>query len=248
VPRGASSPWPRTGPLAGAVLGAALGVSLFLLAVLFHDRLLSPARPPAPPPDFRVAGDPRSGVTVLATAGAAGVRALLAPLREDGAPAGAEEHVLDAALFPSGDPHRWMRLLVTVPAGGAPFTLPLAAGSVTVTAGDREFAGEDLAAAFRRRTAALSPHRRVDFVLHHVPDSEVSVPPGGSVRVLVAFPGGARGVALLAARIPGAPPLTAREVTVESLRSVLFRGNLDALVDADRTEARAATPATGGVR
>jgi hypothetical protein len=176
-------------------------------------------------------------VRVLATAGGGGVRAVLLPLREDGAPTGPEEAILDAAVWPGGPGRRWARILAANPPGGRPFTLVLAAGAVTLETPEGRFASEDLAGAVAGRAAALSPHRLLDLKVAHAHEESVEVPPGGFVRALVAFPAAAEIGRASGATIEGGVRLLPRDVATEGLRAVLADGRVDALADARRAEA-----------
>ena len=225
-------------PLYGAAAGAGLGVALFLLAALLHDRVFPPRGPEAPPAGFAAAGDPRGAVAVHAGEPAPGVAAVLLPLREDGGPSGPGDALLDEALFPGQPPHRWYRLVVSN-GGTVPFRLDLAAGGVALSGGGREVPGADLAAAFAARRTTLSPHRVLDLVASRAPESSIDVAPGASARVLVAFPGAAAPGPADAVRLRGATGrLAAREVTAESVRTALLRGEPRVLEAADRAEAR----------
>ena len=232
----------RPGPLAGLLLGAALGATLFLLAGLIHDRVLSRGRrPSAPPRGFAMGSDARAPVRVLATLGGKGLQAVLLPLREDGASPAAEEGVLDAALFPGGPPRRWGRLLVANPPGGAAFVLDLRPGGVVLDAAGGPVRNEDLAGAVAARLPDLSPHRLLDLRVAHAADTSVEVPPGGFVRTLVAFPAGPPLSSAAGAALEGGVRLLPREVPVERIRSVLLDGRVDALLDAERAQAKGKT-------
>ncbi len=232
----------RGGALAGAGLGAALGAAVFLLAAFVYDRLLLDRRPPEPTKLFTRGGEARGPVRVLSTNGFADVvGAVLLPLREDGADTGPDEAILDAALFPQGPPHRWARLLVANPPGAKPLALSLAPGSVSLTLEGvpRPAGNVDLAAAVEARAATLSPHRLLDLRIAHAADRSVEAPPGGLVRVLVAFPREADPRNARTADLACGLRLIRREVSTDSLRSALFDGRIDRFADADRAEARA---------
>jgi hypothetical protein len=213
-------------------------VTIFLLATLFHDRVLGGKTPVRPPAGFVQGGDARARVHVLAALGGDGVRAVLLPLREDGAPAEAEGAAFDRDLFPGSAPRRWARLLVANPPGRAPFTLDLRPGSVTLEAAAGPSPNEDLAEAVVARLQGLSPHRLLDLRVSHAADSAVEVPPAGFVRVVVAFPGGAGLEAATGASLAGGPHLLPREVSVERIRAVLLDGRIDDILDAERDLAK----------
>jgi hypothetical protein len=230
----------RPGPLPGLVLGAALGATVFLLAGLIHDRFQTVRKGPvAPPSGFVYGSDARAPVRVLATLGGEGVQAVLLPLREDGASTASEERLLDAALFPGGPARRWARLLVANPPTGKPLSLDLRPGGVALDTAGGTVPNEDLAAAVTARLHDLTPHRLLGLRVSHAADSSVDVPPGGFVRVLVAFPPGTELPAAAGAVIAGGTRLVPREVPVEKLRTVLLDGRVDSLVDTERAQARA---------
>lgn len=235
----------RPGPLPGLLLGAALGVTVFLLAGLVHERFESGKKAPATPPrGFAFGGDARAPVRVLATLGGDGVQAALLPLREDGASTGAEGRILDEALFPSslpagGPARRWARLVVANPPTGKTVTLDLSRGGVTLDTPAGPVPCEDLSAVVAARLPDLSPHRLLDLRVSHAADATVEVPPGGFVRILVAFPAESGIPAAAGAVITGGTRLVPREVPVERIRDVLLDGRVDALVDAERAQAKA---------
>ena len=235
----------RPGPLAGMALGAALGVSIFLLAVLVHDRLFSRRAPVLPPSTFTRGGDAQGAVRVLASAEGPGVQALLVPLREDGAPAEGEEAVLDGALFPGGPTHRWSRILVANPPGGPAYTLDLHPGAVSLETAAGRAGNIDLAAAVQARTGSLGPHRLLDLRVSRAAESSVEVPPGDFVRALVAFPREADPGAATGAGIAGGIRLLPREVPTESLRATLADGRVDRPHVPDRAEVKKARKAGG---
>jgi hypothetical protein len=232
--------------VAGAAFGAALGAAVFLLATLLHDRLSGRGEPGAPPPRFGFGSAARAPVRVLATLGGEPVRAVLLPLREDGGAAEAVEALLDGDLFPGGPPRRWARLLVANPAGGKPWRLGLGPGEIVLERGGAgALANEDLPAAFAARADSLSPHRALDLRTFHADDAALEIPPGEFRRVLVAFPRAADPAAAEGAVLSGGLRLLPREVSVESLRSALTDGKVEALVDAARAEAPARDPDEG---
>ncbi len=245
--RGEEQAGPRVpGPVAGLLVGAALGAAVFFLAALLHERLSSERGPGLPPEGFAAGGDPRAAVRFLATVPGPGVQALLLPLREDGRPTEAEEAVLDRALFPGGPAHRWARLLASNPrdAGGA-FTLPLEGGALVLGTAAGPVRNEDLAAAFGARHASLPPHRDLDLRVARVPEREVEVPPGGTVRALVAFPREADLEGASGLEIRGGLRLVPKEATTEALRGALLDGRIADLPGEVRAEAR---PARGTTR
>jgi hypothetical protein len=185
---------------------------------------------------------------VLSTVGAAGVRAVLLPLREDGGSTEAEEQVLNEALFPGAEPRRFARLLVANPRGGAPFTLDLGPGRIVLETGAGPAGNEDLAAAVSARLPSLSPHRILDLQVAHASDRTVEIPPGGFARALLAFRASADPGAAAGASLKGGPRLLPRTVAVEGLRTALLDGRIDALQDAERAEARSAESGGGGRR
>ena len=235
----------RPGPLAGLFVGAALGAAVFLLAALFHDRFLPRSGPAAPPAGFGAGGDARASVRVLATLPGPGVQAVLLPLREDGGPTESEEAILDGALFPSGPAHRWARVIAANPPGGDPFTLSLAKGSLSLETAAGAVGNEDLAAAFAGRAGSLPAHRALDLRVARVPEAAIPVAGGTMVRALVAFPRGTDLASATGCGLLAGPRLRSREVTTESLRSVLLTGRVDILAEADRAEAR---PPRGAAR
>jgi hypothetical protein len=223
--------------LAGAGLGAALGAAVFLLAALVYDRVLLRRSPPRPPARFAQGGEPRGAIRVLATVGGGGPAAVILPLREDGAETDPDEALLDAALFPDGPLHRWARLLVANPRDAAPLSIPLDAGAIVVAGSPGPAANADLAAAVEARAPSLSPHRLLDLRVAHAADGAVEVPPGGFVRLLLAFPRETNLRTATGAEIRGGIRLHPREVVTESLRAALVDGRTDRLADADRAEA-----------
>jgi hypothetical protein len=230
----------RPGPLPGLLLGAALGVTVFLLAGLVHERFESGKKVPAAPPrGFAFGGDARAPVRVLATLGGDGVQAALLPLREDGASTGSEGRILDSALFPAGPARTWARLVVANPPTGKTVTLDLGHGGVVLDTPAGPAPCEDLSAVVAARLPELSPHRLLDLRVSHAADATVEVPPGGFVRILVAFPPETGIPAAAGAVINGGPRLVPREVPVERIRDVLLDGRVDALVDAGRAQAKA---------
>jgi hypothetical protein len=224
------------GPLAGLAAGAALGAALFGLALLLlqarDDR--GDRRPPE---GFsRGASDPRTPVRVLASLAGPGPRALLLPLREDGGDPGPAEAILDGDLFPDGPRHRWARLVVSNPAGAPPASVSLAPGAVVLDAPSGPAGNADLAAAFAARAASLPAHRVLDLRVASAPDRAVEVPPGGFVRVLLAFPEGADPREASGATIGGSLRLLPREVPLDRVRTALHGGDLEDLPDSVRVE------------
>jgi hypothetical protein len=234
--------------MAGMAVGAMLGAAVFLVAGLLYDRLFSRRAPSPLPASFSRGGDARGAVRVLSTMGTEGPRALLLPLREDGASAADEESLLDAALFPSGPAHRWARLLVANPPGRPAFALDLGAGKVVLETGGVRTGNADLAAAVRARAAALPAHRLFELRVAHAADRDLEVAPGEFLRALVAFPREADPAAATAADLAGEVRLLPRDVATERLRAVLLSGKVDDLADADRAEAPASRGPGGKVR
>ncbi len=226
APAGRSAP---PGPVAGLLLGAVLGVTVFFVATRFHDRVFGGKTPVARPPAFVQGRDARLDVRVLAALGGQGVRAVLLPLREDGAAAEAEEAI---------PPRQWARLLVSNPPGRPPYRVALGPRKILLDAGGVPVPNEDLAAAVAARLPALSPHRVLDLRVSHAADGEVEVPPGSFVRILVAFPGKAGVSGAAGAAFAGGPSLLPREVSVERLRAVLLDGRIDDLQGTGSSQAR----------
>ena len=243
----------RPGPVAGLLCGVGLGVSVFLLATLVHDRVLTRKPSGVPPAGFSFGGDARAPARVLSTLGTDGVRAVLLPLREDGGSTDAEEKVLNDALFAGQSPRRFARILVSNPRGAPPFTLDLRPGGVVLETGSGPVKNEDLAAALAARLPSLSAHRLLDLQVSHAADPTVEIPPGGFARALVAFRDGVDAREAAGASLAGGPRLLPREVAVEGLRAALLDGRIDALQDAVRAEAKrvpgaGSPPGAGGRR
>jgi hypothetical protein len=180
----------------------------------------------------------RVPVRVLVSLDGPGPAALLLPLREDGGPAGGEEAILDGALFPGAAGRAWARLLVNHPGGKEPLRLPLGDGAVLLETPGGLVANGALAPVFAARSPSLSPHRLLDLRVARVPDAAVEVPPGGFVRVLLAFPPGTDLRAAGGATVAGIR-LLPRELPADRLRTALVDGRLAGLGDAARAEAPA---------
>lgn len=228
------------GPLAGLAAGAALGAALFGLALLLlGSRDDGVAR--RPPEGFSPGpADPRTPVRVLATLDGPGLRAMILPLREDGGDPAAEEAILDRDLFPGGPRHRWARLVAVNPPGGAAIPVSLAPGSVVLETAAGPAGNVDLAAAFASRGKDLPAHRALDLRVHRASDRSVEVPPGGFVRVLLAFPAPADLREAAAASLGEGVRLLPREAPLDRVRSALLEGTVLDLPDAKRAEARPA--------
>jgi hypothetical protein len=117
-------------------------------------------------------------------------------------------------------------------------TLSLAPGAVVLETAAGPAGNVDLAAAVASRAKDLAAHRLLDLRVHRAADASAEVPPGGFVRVLLAFPADADPRTAAGASLGAGVRLLPREAPIDRVRSAVHDGVLLDLPDGPRAEAR----------